>query len=212
MVELVIFLAFGSRPLKEIYVLSFLFIPAINVSIAKQSLVNIIAVCATCGCQWYAFGKTTKKPDDNLFCVIYPSHNIIFQSIYVPFSQKNLSIAANVGFAGLEVWMPFVTAMNAACAFQLVCLIHINVSRTSTKTIALFVERICFRRVSLPRICHVAMPFMLIVFANWLDSIIAALFAKKRLFRSSLWQLHGRHVLGISQNIPCLVICNVLSI
>ena len=105
--------------------------------------------------------------------------------------------------------MPFVTAMNAACAFLLVCLIHINALKTNTKIIVLYAERTCFPPANLHRICHVDTPFMLTVLENSLDLITGVPYARKQLFLRNPWQLHGKPGLEILQNIPCQLIYSV---
>lgn len=104
--------------------------------------------------------------------------------------------------------MPFVIAMSVVCVFPSASLIPTNASRTSTKTIALSVEKICFLLVSLLRTCRAVMQSMRTVFASWLDSIIVAPFAKKRLSPNSLWQPHGKPGPAILPSTPCPQTCN----
>ncbi len=86
-----------------------------------------------------------------------------YQSLRRP---KNPSIANNVAFAESEVKKTFGIAPNAVCAFLSMCLKPTVVSRISTKTIVQSVEKTCFPRASLPRICPAVTRYMLTAFAS----------------------------------------------
>lgn len=118
-------------------------------------------------------------------------------------------IVTGVDFVAWEEWKHFAIATNAACAFQLVSLILISASRTSTRITARSAEKTCSLRDSLLRIYHVDTLSMLIASASWLVSIIVAPSVKRRSCRSRAWPPLGRPGPEILQNILCLLICSV---
>ena len=112
-------------------------------------------------------------------------------------SPKSHFTAQNVAFVELGELMLFDIVTNAVCAYPLACMQTTNVSKTNTRTIVLYVEKICSPHVSLRRIFLVAMRYMLTVFESWLVLITDARFVKKLLFHRNQWQLHGTQERGI---------------